>query len=322
MTAEQAQAGTSGTKQTKFAVCIPQYFADGAFDHASFQGYMQRAEQLGFESAWAQEQVLGYAAPFLDPIAIMTYAAACTTRLRLGCAVFVTPLHDPVNLAKRLVSFDQISRGRIEIGVGSGAEGRMFPAFGVDANSVIARFNEGLTIMKALWTEPRVTFPGRFWQLDDAGMEPKPFQKPHPPLWFGGHHPAALRRAVKQGDGFFGAGSSTTSQFAEHVQVVRSLLRETGRDAATFRIAKRVYIAVDDDAERARLQVANGLERVYGRKGLEPWAVYGPPNACVQGLRDVAEAGAELIQLSTFFDEAEQRVQMERLATEVLPQLR
>src|SRR5205814_8538063 len=123
-----------------------------------------------------------------------------------------------------------------------GGEGGRSSAVGVAPESGSRRCPEGLRLMKALWPEPRVTFQGRFWQVDGAAMEPKPFQKPHPPLWFGGHHPAALRRAVRLGDGFFGAGSSTTAQFAEHVRIVQGLLAEEGRDAAGFPIAKRVYI--------------------------------------------------------------------------------
>src|SRR5262249_59382111 len=123
--------------------------------------------------------------------------------------------------------------------------------------------NEGLRLMKALWTEPRVNFDGRFWQLKDAGMEPKPFQKPHPPIWFGASHPDALRRAVRHGNGFFGAGSSTTKQFAEQVPIVRQALREAGRDAGSFRIAKRVYIAVDDDAPRAGPGIAAAPDPPY-----------------------------------------------------------
>src|SRR6266850_2523505 len=132
----------------------------------------------------------------------LSYAAACTERIRLGCVVFVTPLHSPVHLAKDLSTLDQLSRGRIEIGVGTGGRQRMFSAFRVDPASLVARFNEGLRLMKALWTEPRVNFDGRFWQLKDAAMEPKPFQKPHPPIWFGASHPDALRRAVTHGNGF------------------------------------------------------------------------------------------------------------------------
>src|SRR5215831_17760704 len=281
----------------RFAISIPQFRSDGEFDPARFRAYMARAEALGFESAWTLESPLG-SMPFLSPLQILSYAAACTERIRLGCAVFVTPLHSPVHLAKGLSTLDQLSCGRIEISVGTGGRHRMFSAFQVDPTSLVARFNEGLRLMKALWTEPRVNFDGRFWQLKDAAMEPKPFQKPHPPIWFGASHPDALRRAARHGNGFFGAGSSTTKQFAEQVPIVRQALGEAGRDAATFRIGKRVYIAVDEDSERARQRLGEKLRRFYPflpSNHLEAFPIYGPPDACVRGLRQVAEAGAELI---------------------------
>jgi len=250
----------------------------------------------------------------------MTYAAACTERLRLGCAVFVVALHQPVHLAKSLASLDQLSQGRIEFGVGTGAgRVRPFSAFEVDPDEgLVARFNEGLRLMKLLWTEPEVTVEGRFWQLDRATMEPKPFQKPYPPLWFGGSAPAALRRGVRHGDGFFGAGSTTTTAFAEQVAIVRQELDQQGRDPGGFQIAKRVYIIVDDDAKRARQRLAAGLVRIYGDYGrqLEAVAVIGRPETCIAGLREVAAAGAKMILLHTLVD---QHQQMERLAAEVIP---
>src|SRR5690242_21510432 len=106
--------------------------------------------------------------------------------------------------------------------------------------------------MRARWTQPRVTFEGEFWQWGEAAMEPKPFHKPHPPLWFGANGPAALRRAVRLGDGFFGAGATPTPRFAEQVQLVREALAAARRPATDFAIAKRVYIAIDEDAGRAR----------------------------------------------------------------------
>src|SRR5262247_655224 len=214
----------------RFAISIPQFVPDGEFDPAGFRAYMVRAEALGFESAWTLEQTFG-TMPHLGPIETMAYAAACTERIRLGCVVFVTPLHSPVHLAKYLGTLDQLSRGRLEIGVGTGGRARMFSAFQVDATSLVARFTEGLQLMKALWTEPRVNFDGRFWQLKDAAMEPKPFQKPHPPMWFGASHPDALRRAARHGDGFFGAGSSTEAQFAAQVPIVRHSPTEGGTPA-------------------------------------------------------------------------------------------
>jgi probable F420-dependent oxidoreductase len=301
----------------RWSIPIPQLVEGGGFDPSSFRAYLARAEELGFESAWTLEQVLGPSS-LISPLEAMTYAAACTDRLRLGCVVFVTPLHQPVHLAKALASLDQLSRGRLEVGLGIGGRMRPFSAFEVDPDDgLVARFNEGVALMKTLWTEPTIAFDGRFWKLDGEAMGPKPFQQPHPPLWFGGSAPAALRRAVRHADGFFGAGSTTTAAFAEQVRTVRHELDQHGRDPAGFGIAKRVYVAVDDDAVRARQRMAAGLVGIYGDFGrrLEPVAVTGPPDACASGLREVAEAGAEMILLNPVFDQAEQMV---RLAAEVI----
>jgi probable F420-dependent oxidoreductase len=303
----------------RFAIAIPQFYADGEFDPAAFRAYLTRAEELGFESAWTQELLLGSWNQFA-PIEAMTYAAACTERLRLGCVVFVSTLYSPVHLAKSLSTLDQLSRGRIEIGVGTGGKGRPFAAFGVDPARYVARFAEGIALMKALWTEPRVTFDGEFWQLKDAAMEPKPFQKPYPPLWFGAASEPALRRAVRLGDGFFGAGSSPTVRFAEQVTIVRAALAEAGRPAGSFPIAKRVYTAIDDDAGRARARMNAALTELYGHRveAIEAAAVAGTAADCVRELRQVAEAGAELILCTALFDQAEQ---MEQLAAAVMPEL-
>jgi probable F420-dependent oxidoreductase len=301
----------------EFAISIPQYVGDDGFDAAGFREHLARAEELGFHSAWTQEQILGQA-PTLSPLEAMTYAAACTERLRLGCAVFVTPLHNPVHLAKALATIDQLSHGRLEVGIGTGGRARPFAAFGVDPSALVARFNEGVALMKACWSDSEISFDGRFWQLDGARMEPKPVQTPHPPIWIGGSHPAALRRAARLGDGFFGAGSQSTSQFAEQTPVVRQKLAELGLDPAAFRFAKRVYIHVDDDATRARRTIEAALARHYGRGGWSEVAVAGPPAACVAGLGEVAEAGAELILLNPLVDDIDQ---MERLAAEVIPKL-
>jgi probable F420-dependent oxidoreductase len=305
----------------QLAIAIPQFVADGAFDPAAFRAFLARAEALGFESGWTQEQVLGEM-PTLDPLTTMTYAAACSDRLRLGCAVFVAPLHNPLHLAKSLASLDQLSRGRLEIGLGSGGRNRPFAAFGVDPAGLSSRFTEEVRLLRACWTEERVSFDGRFWQLADVAIEPKPLQKPYPPLWFGANTRPALRRAVAFGDGFFGAGSSTTAQFAEQVRILREELARAERDPATFRIAKRVYIAIDDDPARAQQRVAAALDRLYGNFDLAgrllPVAVTGTAHDCVAGLHAVREAGAERILLNPLFDEREQ---MERLAAEVVPLL-
>ncbi len=249
----------------RFAISIPQFYADGEFDPAAFRAYFARVEELGYDSAWTQESVLS-SGPQLGPVETMAYAAACTERIRLGCVVFVSTLHSPVHLAKSMASLDQLSGGRIDVGVGTGGKHRPFAAFGITGDRYVARFTEGVALMKALWTQDRITFDGEFWQLTDAAMEPKPVQKPHPPVWIGANGETALRRAVRLGDGFFGAGSAPTVRFAEQVQVVRAALADAGRDPASFPIAKRLYVAVDDDAARGRQRINDALERMYGRR--------------------------------------------------------
>jgi probable F420-dependent oxidoreductase len=304
----------------RFAISLPQACPDGSFDPAAFAAYVLRAEELGFESAWTMDQTFGRA-PRLNALETMTFAAACPSRLRLGCSVWISPLHQPVQLARSLATLDQLSRGRLEVGLGSGGTRRMFSAFGITGDHLISRFTEGLEVMRALWTEPEVTFDGRFYQLHEATMEPKPVQKPNPPVWLGGSAPAAVRRAARIGDGFFGAGSSTTAAFAEQVKVLREALTGQGQDPGAFPVAKRIYIAIDDDAGRARSRMADALAGVYGRafgSTLMPVTVTGPAADCVRGVQEVADAGAGLILLTALFDEAEQ---MERFAAEVVPQV-
>ena len=128
---------------------------------------------------------------------------------------------------------------------------------------------------------------------------------------------------MRLGDAFLGAGSSTTANFVEAVKIVRRELDEQGKDPAAFTIGKRVYLMVDDDAGRARERVLAGLHRIYGEMpGIEAVPVSGTPDDVVRGLREVVDAGAEMILLNPVGENvAEDRDQMERLAAEVIPQL-
>lgn len=307
----------SGTvPAVEFGIAIPQTFADGPVRMDLIRDAIVRAEALGFASLWVQEEILG-TPPTLEPVELLSYAAAVTRRARLGTAVLVSPLRSPVHLAKSLATLDQLSHGRLIVGVGLGGSTGAYPAFGVPADGRVARFREGIELMRRLWTEPTVTHHGPFWTLDGAALEPKPVQRPHPPIWIGARHPAALRRAVALGDGFIGAGASSLAEFAEAVGIVREALTESGRDPAAFPIAKRVYITVDDDGGRAGRRLEAWLSRFYGTPGLaEKVAVCGPPRACAGALSAVAARGARLLILNPLFDEPGE---LERLAAEVLP---
>jgi alkanesulfonate monooxygenase SsuD/methylene tetrahydromethanopterin reductase-like flavin-dependent oxidoreductase (luciferase family) len=168
-----------------------------------------------------------------------------------------------------------------------------------------------------------VTFHGKFRDVDGLPIQPKPVQRPHPPIWFGANAPAALARAVRLGDAFLGAGSSTTASFTEAVKTVRQELGKQGKDPAGFTIGKRVYLMVDDDADRARERVLAGLHRIYGEMpGIEAVPVSGTAIDVVRGVREVIDAGAEMVLLNPVGEHvAEDREQMERLAADVIPQL-
>jgi probable F420-dependent oxidoreductase len=304
--------------RVRLAVGIPQTWTAGGIDRPRMQRFLERAEVLGFESAWVVEQVLG-SIPSLEPVEVLAWAAAVTGRIRLGTAVLLTPLRSPVHLAKSLATVDQLSGGRLDIGVGLGGNPKVYPAYGIAAARRVARFNEGLRLIRALWTEPRVTFAGEFWQLENAAMEPKPLQRPHPPLWLGGHHPDALRRAIAWAAGFMGAGSASTATFAQEVELLRRFLTEAGRDPASIDIGKRVYVAVDRDRERAGRRLAEYFGAFYGRPQLAAEvSVWGSADQCVEGLRTVFAGGARLLMLNPVFDELEQ---LEALASEVAPRL-
>lgn len=304
----------------RFSISIPQRDLDG-FDDAGVKDYLERAEELGFEGGWTMESGGSWG---IAPLPLLAYAAACTTRLRLGVAVLITSLHDPLQLASTITAVDRLSHGRLDVGVGHGGKRRPFPAFGVEKETFVSYFTEGIELMKTAWgDEETVTFHGRFRDVDNMLIQPKPVQRPHPPLWIGGTAPNAVARAVRLGDAFMGAGSSTTSTFVEAVKTVRRELDEQGRDATRFAIGKRVYLTVDDDTRRARENVVAGLHRIYGdMPGLEDVPLSGTPDDIAQGVHDVIDAGAEMVLLNPVgATVAEDRVQMERLAAEVIPLL-
>jgi probable F420-dependent oxidoreductase len=309
------------SSKTRVAVSLPQTFPSGRIDPEAIIAFARRAEALGFDSLWTQESIIGRQRQ-LDSIELLTFAAACTRQIRLGVAVLLLPLRAPVVLAKTLATVDQLSAGRLTVGLGLGGPSPTNLAFGVQPESRVRRFLEAFHILEALWTEESVNQEGHFWQLRGVAMQPKPVQQPHPPIWFGVHHPDALKRTVRYADGFIGAGGSSTEQFASEVQQLHRLLTEAGRDPATFPLAKRVYIAVDNDKARAGERLAERLGGTYGGTAAQPAhervAAWGPVDECIEKLQDVVAAGAGLVLLTPLFDEAEQ---LEVFASEIKPRL-
>ena len=257
----------------------------------------QRAEALGFRDLWVTNNTLDHAGCF-DSLTLLTYAAALTTTIRLGVSVLVLPVYSPIHVAHQVATLDYLSGGRAVLGVGLGRDNH-YTEFQVPRERRIRRFVEAVELMKALWTQPQVTYRGQIFQLEDGMMGPKPVQKPHPPLWLGGGHPDALRRAAAIADGWMGAGGSSTAAFAQSVPVVRAALEKSGRDPASFPISKRVFMSVHERPEIAQAEVHRWFSLVYHNPELTTTGgVYGTPEQVREQLEALVTMGANHLLLN------------------------
>ena len=265
----------------------------------------QRAEALGFGDLWVTNNTLDHASCF-DSLTILTYAAALTSTIRLGVSVLVLPVYNPIHVAHQVATLDYLSGGRAVLGVGLGRE-QHYAEFQIPRERRVRRFLEEVELMKALWTQPKVTYRGQIFQLEDGVMGPKPVQKPHPPVWLGGGHPDALRRAAAVADGWMGAGGSTTAAFAKSVPLVRAALETTGRDPVTFPISKRVFMSVHERPEVAQAEVHRWFSTVYHNPALTTTGgVYGTPEQVREQLEELVALGATHLLLNPVTRYAEQ----------------
>ncbi len=209
----------------------------------------QLAEQVGFESVWTGEHVAmpihdnpvptAPETPFLDSIVALANVAAHTKRVRLGTGILVLPHHNPVVLAKALATLDLVSNGRLIAGFAGGYVQAEFAALGVSFRDRGAITDESLEAIRALWTQEEPRFAGRFASFSDIRFEPKPRQRPHPPIIVGGTSPPALRRAARY-DGWYGFGQSV-EQAAGIVRELRRLRAKAGRADHPFEISHTTF---------------------------------------------------------------------------------
>jgi probable F420-dependent oxidoreductase len=265
----------------------------------------ERAEALGFRDLWVTENTLDHVFSF-DPIIVLTYAAAVTTRIRVGLAVAVLPLHDPRLVAHQVATLDYVSGGRAIYGAGIGRDAH-YAEFQVPRQGRVRRFREAIELMRALWTtEGKVDYRGSIFRLEGGSMPIKPVQKPMP-VWLGGGHPDAIARAASLADGWMGAGGSSTADFQRSVPLLRQALEKAGRDPTRYPISKRVFIAVDTQPARARAQLERWYTEVYHNPpGTDASGVHGTPEQVRQKLEDLVGMGANHLLLNPVAEHAEQ----------------
>ena len=253
------------TSRVRLAAGIPQAWTTGGIDRPRMRRFLERADALGFESAWVVEQVLG-ALPSLEPVELLAWAAAVTDRIRLGTAVLLTPLRSPVHLAKSLATVDQLSGGRLDVGIGLGGEPEGLPRLRHQCGAPGGALQRGAPahagpLDRAARDLRRRVLAARGRR---AGAEAAPAS---PSAALGRRAPPRRASPVHRlgARASWGPGPRTTATFAQEVVLLRGFLAEAGRDPASIDVGKRVYVAVDQDRERAGRRLAEYFGGFYGR---------------------------------------------------------
>ncbi len=240
----------------QFGVLLPQFGppARGADVPQRIRRVALAAEQLGYDVLWTAEHIIfpqtittpypyggrfpyPVTDPILDIVATLSYVAALTARIKLGSCVLVLPYHHPIVLAKELASLDVLSGGRLLLGVAGGWLREEFNQLGVPFSERGRRTDEYLALVRALWTQERVTFHGDYFELTEAAFFPKPVQQPHPPIWVGGGSPAARARTARLGDGWIAVPRPSLEALADDIADIRRRAEAAGRDPSAIGIA-------------------------------------------------------------------------------------
>jgi probable F420-dependent oxidoreductase len=255
----------------------------GAFDNPdSIERLASTAEGVGFESVWTGEHVVlvdPQAPPspvppessFVDTVATLAFVAAKTERIKIGSGILLLAQRDPIVLAKELAGIDVLSKGRLLVGVGVGYVEGEFEALGIPYAERGPRTTEHIEVLRTLWTQEKPAFDGRFTSFSGIQSRPLPVQKPHPPIHVGGMSPPALRRAVAQGNGWYGffQDLSATARMLEALAVTA---RQIERPAALGRLEISVTPPGPVDADTAKRFEDLGVDRLIVMRGFQDMA--------------------------------------------------
>jgi probable F420-dependent oxidoreductase len=283
--------------------------------------FAQIIESLGYDAVWVGEHFNNWG-PMLDCVPTMAYMAARTSRIKVGSAIMLFPLRHPTVVAKSLSTLDVLSSGRMILGVGIGGENpKEFESTGVPVKERGPRASEGLVVLRRLLSEDHVTHQGRFFQFADITMEPKPVQKPLPPILVAGRREGAMRRAALYGDGWFPYLYSP-DQYAKSVARVKEFAQEAGRSLDGFQFAVYQFTSIASTKEEARRNAAASLQAAYKQNFEEiaaRYCVLGTPQECVARLREYVDAGARHIVFANACPPDQAEKQIRRLREEVVP---
>jgi alkanesulfonate monooxygenase SsuD/methylene tetrahydromethanopterin reductase-like flavin-dependent oxidoreductase (luciferase family) len=287
---------------------------------ADFVDYNVEAEALGFHGSFLVEHHFTAIGQVSAPLSLLAWVAARTTRLRLGTAVMVLPWHNPVLLAEEAATFDLMSGGRLDFGVGKGYRHTEFQGFAMAIGEAEARFEESLDVILKAWTsDRRFSHRGRFWRYDDILVEPAPLQRPHPPLWMAAGSAESIARAASRGANLLLDQFADIATTAKHFAQYRRAVEAQGRafDPASVAVARNLFVAygsaeksvalerlarqhrtmLDLSRDPARAVRSHVLAYDDGDPGAA--ALYGSAAEISLALAGLAEVGVEYVLLNT-----------------------
>jgi alkanesulfonate monooxygenase len=287
--------------------------------------YGVHVEALGYDSVWVWDHILLGVSPnfpVVDSLTVLTGIAARTTRIKLGTGVLVLPLRNPVVLAKQLASMDQLSAGRLIMGLAAGWYKREFDAVGVRFDRRGKIMDESLEILNRLWTEEKVDGDYMYHKLSAAVMYPKPVQQPRMPILIGGYVEKVLQRAAVAGDGWL-TYFYTPEDFTKSWNKIRGYAKDAGKDPDALLNASQLPIRVGASKQAVQDDMMDWLNKEWDFPSHSDCkresAIMGSVDECVAQLRAHFSAGVQKI---IFVPYKYQPEQVEIIAREIIPRLR
>jgi len=293
-------------------------------DARALVDYGVRVEELGYDSVWVWDHtLLGVEPnfPIIDSLTVLTGIAARTKRINMGTGILVLPLRNAVSLAKQLSSIDQLSEGRLIMGMASGWYKREFDAVGVPFDKRGKVMDENLEVLRRLWTEPSVTGTYPHYNLSKAVMYPKPAQE-HIPILIGGYVDAVLKRAGVSGDGWL-TYFYRPADFRKSWDKIRNFAKDAGKDPSTLLNASQLPIVVGPSRQAVEAEMMDWLNKEWDFPAhsdcTRESAVMGSVDDCVAQLREHLDAGVQKI---IFVPYKYRDDQVEIIARDIIPRLR
>ncbi len=298
---------------------VPSFFADQPPTGKEYTEFFRAAEEMGFHSLWFTDRVF-HQINILETFTLMTAAATVTSRVRLGTAVLLFVLRHPVLVAKAMATLDHLSGGRVTLGISLGGRDTEFGPMGVSMKRRVSKFAEDLTVMRKLWTESNVTFHGRFYDMDNVNVDPKPVQKPSIPIIMGGAADVVYKRSAEEADGWVAGGGMNAEVYGQACQKIRDYALAAGKNPDALDTGKLMYAYVGEDRAQAKQRLESFCHAYYGPQyDVENSCAFGPADECAAFIQKYIDAGAKTILLGPTWPDVGQ---IRRIAEEVVPLLK